>query len=364
MNVLILGTSAASIDVLESCRRLGFETFAISKNLNDAAQEYAEHFRQIDYTDKEKIHELCLGYKIDLIYSIGTDKALLTIAELSETLGLPCFINKHIVEITVDKEKRRKAMGKDYPYGLEYKVMQDKEEILDWNLFPCIIKPIDNQGQVGVFYAGNRDKLAEYFPLSLKNSFSKRVIIEEFINGPDISVVIYLMEGEVRFFQTIEMNVLPYSRNMVVDNYRVPCRHYVTSNKIHDIIADIVNKVGIRNGPLLLQLRMDNDTPKIIEFVPRLGGGWSWKLAWHYTGVNLLDINLKHLAGHSSFSFKKNISDNFILLKFILAKNNDTIRITEEAFIDSFEHLVIEPDGNIAKSNNDFKRVAYFMYKG
>lgn len=69
------------------------------------------------------------------------------------------------------------------------------------------------------------------------------------------------------------MNVLPYSRNMVVDNYRVPCRHYVNSNKIHDIIADIVNRVGIRNGPLLLQLRMDNDTPKIVEFVPRLGAG-------------------------------------------------------------------------------------------
>lgn len=75
-----------------------------------------------------------------------------------------------------------------------------------------------------------------------------------------------------------------------------------------------------------------------------------------------MDINLKHFGGHSFSLFEKNISANFILLKFIFAKNNDTIRITEEAFINSFEHLVIEPDGNIAKSNNDFKKVAYFMY--
>lgn len=364
MKVLILGTSAASIDVLQNCRKLGFETFAISKNLNDAAQEDADHFEQIDYTDIERVYELCRRCKIDLIYSIGTDKALPITAKLSETLGLPCFINKHIAEITIDKEKRWEAMGKDYPYSPKYKVVQNKEEILDWDIFPCIIKPVDNQGQIGVFHASNRDELAGYFRESLKNSSKKRVIIEEYINGPEISVSSYLIDGEVRFFHAVETNVLPSSKNFVVENFRTPCRHYINSNTINDIIVDIINKVGIRNGPLLLQMRLDNDTPKIIEFVPRIGGGWSWKAVWRYTGVNILDINLKHLAGDSSFSFEKIISDNFILLKFILAKNNDIIRIPEQSFINSYEHFVIEPEGNIARTDNDFKRVAYFMYRG
>ena len=120
----------------------------------------------------------------------GTVQGMLEVLEIpytgSDTIASAVSIDKDFTKRIV------KTLGIRTP---EWELIIDEEDVknLNWNKFPCVVKPAREGSSVGLKVINNEEDLKEYVKNLLKRT--DRVIVEEFIEGRDMTVG--FLKGEV-----------------------------------------------------------------------------------------------------------------------------------------------------------------------
>ena len=105
--ILILGTGNAQEDIIRYCKDEGFEVYACSYTSGDNAEKYADHFSLINITAIDEIIKYVVDNKIDLVYSVGSDLAMPSVAAVSERLDMPHFVSLNAAHICNNKNLLR-----------------------------------------------------------------------------------------------------------------------------------------------------------------------------------------------------------------------------------------------------------------
>ena len=148
--VLVLGTGSAQGDLIKRCRERGCFVIATSNASGYPAQELANEFYQVDITDADATAKLAASKNVDLVYSVGSDVAMPTVAAVSEKLGLPCFFGHETAVICNHKHTLRKTLSEKKVEGnIPYQIIVRPDEKIRIS-FPAMMKPSDSQGQRGV----------------------------------------------------------------------------------------------------------------------------------------------------------------------------------------------------------------------
>lgn len=297
-SILILGAGNAQIDLIEYCRSIGLETYGCSYTNTDAGIGLLDHFAQINIIDTDAIRGYVVSNQIDHIYSVGSDIAVPTFCKVAEELGKFSFISSETAEICCNKHMMRQAMGNSR-FNLRYTVCASLEEAIQIDFYPVMMKPVDSQGQRGVYLIHNRKELEEFFDLSICHSKSKKVILEQFVSGDEVSVNAYVKDGRVIFrivSDRISFEDLPGG---IIKSHRLPSvyENTQTVDQINQLVCEAVEKLKIHNGPAYFQIKVSDGSPYLIEVTPRLDGCHMWNLIYRYCGVNLLELTMKHFLG-------------------------------------------------------------------
>lgn len=296
--VLILGASNAQIDAIEYCKARGMEVCGCSYTTVDNGIPLLDHFGQVDIKDTDGVLALARKLDVDVIYSIGSDIAMPTVMKVSKIMGLPHFISQETADICHAKHRMREALGKDFVGNAAYVVCGSLEEALEFKEFPGMMKPVDSQGQRGCFRVDNREDIAANFAVALDYSREGKVIIETFIDGPEVSVNAYMQDGNLRFALISDRIVFDEFPGGIIKEHRVPSTFADDRAKeeIIDLVKRMTKKLGIDNGPCYFQIKLNKENhPVILEVTPRLDGCHMWNLIKHYCGVDLLDASFTHL---------------------------------------------------------------------
>jgi biotin carboxylase len=315
MKFLVLGSGNAQVDLIRRCKDFGVKVYCCSYKNEGRGIEYADQFDVIDIKDINKIKKYVVDERIDIIYSIGSDLAMPTVAIVSEELKKRCFISSKSALICQNKGKLRKALGKTFEGNVDYITCKNVDEIHNLRHFPYIMKPVDSQGQRGVFKIENFEDLNEKFSLSKSYSTVGSVIIEEFIDGPEISVNCYLSQSKMIFSLISDRITYPNYPGGLVDKHRIPSLFEEKEEIIMKVVNAALKSIGITDGPVYFQIKMQSNSPKIIEITPRFDGCHLWRLIEKAYSINLLDIMIEHLM------FKKEpqvISKNLLHTTFYL----------------------------------------------
>ncbi len=351
--VLILGVTHPQIDAILYCRRMGYEVHGLSYHREGMGIPYLDFFDRIDIADKDGVLDYARENKVDLIYSTGSDVALPTVAYVSKKLSLPRDITCDQAMLLIDKSNFRSFALKNGLSPVKFKVVEKPGDFEDWDYFPAIIKPVDSQGQRGVRKVDNRREIEKYFPVALGESFSKKIIIEEFLEGKEINILIYMYNGEARYSFVIDRvlveETIPggYSAGMPVG---VVKKHIVPSfipeedqKKIRRIAVEFIKMAGVKYGPVYIQGKYRDGDFKLIEVAPRLDGGHIWKIIKYKYGIDLIKICFDRLLG------KINSGDVF---PPISEKDNKRYQI-------EFFH---QKPGEVFRIPPDFKKDEYLEY--
>ena len=162
------------------------------------------------------------------------------------------------------------------------------------------MKPVDSQGQRGCYRVNGREDIEKHFEDSLSFSKSGRVIIEKYIDGPEVSVNAYVQNGEVKFMLVSDRKVFEDLPGGIIKEHILPSVSTTDEGKknVYDLVKRTLAKLSILNGPVYFQIKMDGDFPVIIEVTPRLDGCHMWNLINNYCGFNLLEASFEHLLGN------------------------------------------------------------------
>ncbi len=296
--ILILGAGNAQIDAIDYCKEHGYEVAGCSYTTVDCGIPHLDIFEQVDIKNVDGVVALAEKYGVSAIYSVGSDLAMPVVMKASEILGLPHFISPEAAETCHSKGKMRETLGNGFKGNAAFMVCGTLEEALTYSDFPAMMKPVDSQGQRGCFKVESPADIEEHFAASLDYSFEGKVIIEEFINGPEVSVNAYLQDGEMRFAMVSDRYAFDEYPGGIIKEHRVPSSFAdaEAEAETRDLCRRTAAKIGIDNGPCYFQIKLRNGKePVIIEVTPRLDGCHMWNLIKHYCGADLLDACFRHL---------------------------------------------------------------------
>ncbi|MCX6232341.1 MAG: ATP-grasp domain-containing protein [Bacteroidetes bacterium] len=296
--ILVFGGGLLQLSLLNRAKLMGYNTIVIDPDANAPGSKTSDLFFQVAGDDYKKTIQIAKKYCVKGIITAATDKPILMMCRIAKELDLP-FPTYKSCETVLDKAKFKKFLEEnDFPHahGKEYKGII-RGPLTNIN-FPLIIKPVMNSGSRGVIKC---DKV-ENFQNSIKESLyyckDERYLIEEFIEGDEISVEAIVQMGKVHILQITDKIVTLPPYNVELGHLQ-PSKFENQKPAILNLLQKIVDKSGLDNCALHPEMKIIDDRITIIEIGPRLGGDFiTSHLVPLSTGVNIEDLLINIAVGN------------------------------------------------------------------
>jgi biotin carboxylase len=244
-------------------------------------------------------------HKISGVICVANDVPL-SVASVASELKLP-GIPVTAAKIASDKilmKDHFKKHGISIPWYKEIFSISDlRKEITDKNQV-YVIKPVDSRGARGVQKINVDSNFEAVFNEAIKNSPSKRVMIEEFIGGPQLSSESIVYENKSYTIGLSDRNyelLEKFAPHIIEDGGDLPASLNENQKKnVEALIEDISSALEISNGVIKGDIVFDHnsDIPIVIEVATRLSGGYfcSHEIPMS-TGVDFLSCAIKLSLG-------------------------------------------------------------------
>ena len=289
--LLVLGAGAAQLGLLEAAAARDVSVIAVDRNPLAPGFAFADERAVISSEDEAGIERLARAREVDGIISPGADWPVGIAARVAEHLGLPHPISGATAVLATTKTRQRErfaAAGVVQPRTFS---ANDPDVT-----FPCVVKAPDRQGQRGLTLVRDPSEFAAAVETAVAESRGGGVLVEELIDGPELTVNAVSCDGEL-FPLTVTDRVLAEPPAFgVALAHTWPSAHPTAA--VVEAARTAVAALGIENGPSYTQIRLGREgRPYVVEVAARLGGGHDAELCRAATGVDLNDLALSFALG-------------------------------------------------------------------
>ena len=299
MKILVLAGGSDQIALINELKVRGHEVVLVDYFENPPAKRFADKHIVASTLDIDKVKDIAINEYVDLITTACTDQALLTVAYVSERLGLPCYLSYQTGLNVTNKSYMKKVLSENNIPTARFVILDkvDLSAIKDFS-FPLVVKPVDCNSSKGVRRIDNFNELPRYLDEAISFSRTKTAIVEEFKLGNEISVD-YYVEGTEAKYLSATSSLKIKNRN----SFTILCSDYpaVTSKQEEQlrIIGNQVAKAfGLKDCPLFIQMIANGDDINVIEFSARMGGGSKYNLIRVLSGVNIMSKYVDLVLGN------------------------------------------------------------------
>ena len=302
--LMILGASILQLPAIEKAKEMGLDVVVVDMNPDAVGFNVPGIEKEIISTiDIQAVISAAKSHKIDGIMTLATDMPMRTVAAVAKEMNLIGIDEETALKATNKAEMRKALQVSNVPIPKFY-VVSNKEEykevVKQFNV-PFIVKPADSSGSRGIFEVKdihNDDLIIEAYDYCHPFSKVGDVVVEEYMEGPEVSVETLTVNGECHVIQ-------------ITDKLTTGAPHYVEmghsqptmlSKEISEQISKVAkaaNKaIGIKNGPSHTEIIVTKEGPKIVELGARLGGdNITTHLVPLSTGVNMVECCIKIALG-------------------------------------------------------------------
>lgn len=272
--ILVVGASVLQMPAILKAKELGYYVATVDFNPNAIAIPYADEFYEVSTIDMEAVAEVAKKFNADGVMTLATDMPMRSVARAAEVCGLP-GINMDTAIKATDKGEMIKAFDCNSVEHPWYFIAHNEDEFKKLKTdvaYPCIMKPTDNAGSRGVVLACNLEELENEYSYTVAESRKGGVIIEEYMEGPEVSVEVMALEGEVHVLQVTD-KITTGAPHFVEMGHTQPSRLEDNDiDKIKNLAIRAVKAIGIKNGPAHVEIILTKDGPKMVELGARMGG--------------------------------------------------------------------------------------------
>lgn len=321
MKALVLAGGYPQIYLLKELKSRGIETLLADYYPNPVAKPYADKFFQESTLDVEAIERVARENKVDFLITACTDQALLTVATVSEKLGLPCYIDAITARNVTNKRYMKEKFKKFGVPTADFTVTDSLDVDYSELEFPLVVKPVDCNSSKGVKKVLNDAELKTALENALEYSRTGDAIIEEFKEGKEISVDLIVENGVAQVLCVTESKKAKSNDKFVIcETWRPAGISDKALENIKEAAQKIVNAFELKNCPMLIQLINKGDEVFVIEFSARTGGGLKFRIINQASGIDILKAVVDMTLGNEVCQ-KANINDKCIINDFIYCNN-------------------------------------------
>jgi len=378
MKLLILGGGNAQLSAIKKAKSMGLEVIISDYLKNPPGKKIADHHELISTFDIKANIEVAKKYDIDGIMTIGTDQPVLTAAVVAEELNLPTLIDKKTAKAVTNKKVMKNTFKKNNIPTVNYRRLNKNypnRKIKDIN-FPAVIKPLDSQGQRGVFKIKTPKEINKYFPTVLKYSREEQILLEEYYDSDEITVSGWVKNGELKILTITDRVTYEQDLNIGICTAHIfPSRHLTKYyEQIKNISENIVQSFQIKDGPIYFQMLIGQRGIKVNEIACRIGGAYEADFMPLITGVDILamvvnsaldrEINTSPLEDYHILD-----NNNWLSVQLFFAQEGKISKIENLDQIKKLKEVIqislnFQENEKIPKIENATARAGYFIVKG
>ncbi|MGQ4808193.1 hypothetical protein NKDENANG_01560 [Candidatus Entotheonellaceae bacterium PAL068K] len=312
--LLMTTTTYRAHDFLEAASRLGAEVVVGSDRPQILAALTPGTTLRLDFVHPEVgVQELVAVAKerpFTAVVAVDDDGVLLA-AMASEALRLS---HNSVASVTAagNKYRMRQVLveaGLPSPPFWCTSIDADPDHVAPEVSFPCVVKPLFLSASRGVMRANNPTQLAAAFRrlrallrtpavAARGGPLAQQILIETFIPGSEVALEGLLIGGELKMLALFDkpdpLDGPFFEETLYVTPSRLP---EAMQQKIATCTAQTAQALGLREGPLHAELRVNDAGPWVLEVAARSIGGLCSRTLRFGTGMSLEELILQQALG-------------------------------------------------------------------
>lgn len=272
--LLIIGASHLQLPAIQKAKEMGLYVGVVDFNPDAVGISAADEYFNISTIDEEGVYQAARKFRADGIMTLATDMPMRSVAYAANKLGLVGISYDTAIKATDKGEmiKAFEASNVEHPWYYILSSLDELETVENRITFPCISKPVDNAGSRGVMLVHSRGEFNEAVKYSSLNGRNGGVIIEEYLEGSEVSVEIIVVDGTVHILQITDKLTTGAPHFVEMGHSQPSQLEDENIDAIRDLAVRAVRAVGINNGPAHVEIMLTKKGPRMIELGARMGG--------------------------------------------------------------------------------------------
>jgi predicted ATP-grasp superfamily ATP-dependent carboligase len=274
----------------EAARRLGVSVIIGSDRCNQLEDPWADGAVALHFEEPRNaaatLAQAVEGKSIGAILALG-DRQTTTAAHAARLLHLS-YNSPEAVENCRSKLRQRevlKSAGLPVPDFFSFALSEPLDHVLRRVIFPCVIKPLRLAASQGVIRANSSaefvaavERIARLLSSPelqvTRESDLDRLLVERYIPGVEVALEGFLELGQLRvlaLFDKPDPLEGPYFEESI---YLTPSRlPDGVQEQISRCAAECIRALGLKEGPVHAEFRLNDSGPCVLEVAPRPIGG-------------------------------------------------------------------------------------------
>lgn len=275
----VIGASYLQMPLVKKAKEMGLEVHCFAWAEGAVCKDLADYFYPISIVEKEEILEVCQRVGIDGICTIASDVAAPTVAYVANRMNLVGNDYNAAVRANNKFQMREAFMKAGVPCPKFMMVTPETlhtPEVLDGLRefqYPMITKPSDRSGSLGVTKIVMPSEFYPAVELAMEKSFKHQAMVEEFIEGREISVEFISYNGVHYPLQITDKVTTEAPHFVELEHHQPSTLSDVMFTTIYDITKTALDALGLTNGASHAEYKITNEGRiAIMEIGGRMGG--------------------------------------------------------------------------------------------
>lgn len=300
--ILVVGAGKGQLGLIRRCRRKGLAVAVSDRDSSAPGRDAADYFLAADTFDPEATaaaleRARAGGLSVDAVATAGTDQPVLSVARVAELFSLPGAL-PYPTALAVTNKRVMKARFSELglpvlPWALAG--TGDRGALPDHIPFPAVIKPVDSQGQRGIFLVPSEEELFEALPRTLACSREQKALVEPYYPSSEMTFSGWVHRGRLFPLLLTDRATMESGRHIgICPAHRYPSRFLSRDGgEVLSICRRFTEGFGIREGAVYIQLLKGERGIVINEAACRIGGAYEELLVPALAGADILDLQIE-----------------------------------------------------------------------
>ena len=268
----------------------------------------------IDFSKPEKatktIVTFAQAHLIDAIVGVDDDTTVL-VSMAAKALSLP-HNSVESARTTRSKYQMRKVLAAADIPSPRFELVSinaDPAKIAKHAKFPCVLKPLSLSASRGVIRVNDPKEFAKAFRRIVsildssdvktrKDARTQQILVEDFIPGVEVALEGILIQGRLKVLAIFDkpdpLDGPFFEETLYVTPSRLPVS---VQEDIISCTTRTADALGLREGPVHAELRVNDNGAWIIEIAARSIGGLCARTLRFGTGISLEELIIRHAIG-------------------------------------------------------------------
>ena len=289
--------------LVEKAREMGLRTICFAWAEGAVCKDLCDRFYPVSVTEKEEILRICREERIDGICTIASDVAAPTVAYVAEQMGLTgnpyeaslrannkYLMRQALKNAGVDCPEFRcvsegvRELGNERVRELGIRELGNErvrelgnERVRELGIrgmeLPLIVKPSDRSGSLAVTKVEKREELEAAVREAQEVSFKGEAMVEEFIEGREISVEMISRRGVHYALQITDKVTTEAPHFVELEHHQPSTLPAAMQEQIFAITRRALDALGLTNGASHSEYKITKEGRIVVmEIGGRMGG--------------------------------------------------------------------------------------------